>query len=110
MNSPRNDSLLPLVHMLAVSMKLPPDSRYASYNFFASSLPAPHPQSSPKVMAPSATSETRNPEFPSSLYFISPSSISLGSLSYRSQAAGSAITGFFWGPDFPPLRFPVFFV
>jgi hypothetical protein len=61
-------------------------------------------------MAPSASSETRNPEFPSSLYFISSSSISLDSLSYRSQAAGSAITGFFWGPDFPPLSFPVFFV
>src|SRR5215467_7956361 len=70
MNSPRNDSLAPLVYRLAVSMKLPPASRKALYTFCASSLAAPQPQSSPKVIVPSAASDTRSPEFPSSLYFI----------------------------------------
>src|SRR5215468_4786442 len=69
-NSPRNDSLAPLVYKLAVSMKLPPASRKALYTFCASSLAAPQPQSSPKVIVPSAASDTRRPEFPSSLYFI----------------------------------------
>src|SRR5437879_5108432 len=57
------------VYTLAVSMKLPPASRNASYTFLASSFAAPQPQSSPKVMVPSAASETRSPECPSSLYF-----------------------------------------
>ena len=43
--------------MLAVSMKLPPASRKASYTFRASSLAVPQPQSSPKVIVPSAASE-----------------------------------------------------
>src|SRR5882672_547747 len=51
-------------------MKLPPASRKASYTFRASSFAAPQPQSSPKVIVPRAASDTRSPEFPSSLYFI----------------------------------------
>src|ERR1700720_983324 len=57
MNSPRNDSLVPFVYRLAVSIKLPPASRKASYTFRASSLAAPQPQSSPKVIVPSASSD-----------------------------------------------------
>src|SRR5262245_54791570 len=52
-------------------MKLPPASRKALYTFCASSLAAPQPQSSPKVIVPRAISDTLSPEFPSSLYFIS---------------------------------------
>src|SRR6202030_2196570 len=51
-------------------MKLPPASRKASYTFRASSLAAPQPQSSPKVIVPSAVSETRSPLLPKSRYFI----------------------------------------
>src|SRR6185369_856915 len=69
-NSPRKDSLVPLVYRLAVSMKLPPASRKASYTFRASSFAAPQPQSSPKVIVPSAASETRSPLLPKSLYLI----------------------------------------
>jgi hypothetical protein len=36
----------------------------------ASFFAEPYPQSSPKVMVPRQISDTRNPEFPSSLYFI----------------------------------------
>ena len=68
-NSPRNDSLVPFVYTLAVSMKLPPASRKASYTFRASSFEAPQPQSSPKVIVPSAASETRSPLLPKSRYF-----------------------------------------
>src|SRR5262249_40358941 len=63
-------SLVPFVYKLAVSMKLPPASRNASYTFRASSFAAPQPQSLPKVIVPRAASDTRRPEFPSSLYFI----------------------------------------
>src|SRR5580700_7247110 len=51
-------------------MKLPPASRKASYTFRDSSLAAPQPQSSPKVIVPSAASETRSPLLPKSRYFI----------------------------------------
>src|SRR5580700_10810601 len=51
-------------------MKLPPASRKASYTLRASSLGAPQPQSSPNVIAPSATSDTRSPLLPKSLYRI----------------------------------------
>src|SRR6266566_4888644 len=51
-------------------MKFPPASRKASYTFLASSLAEPQPHSSPKVMVPSATSETRSPELPKSRYRI----------------------------------------
>src|SRR5580658_7797066 len=56
--------------MLAVSMKLPPALRKASYTLRASSLAVPQPQSSPKVMVPSAASETRRPLLPKSRYRI----------------------------------------
>src|SRR6266446_6315025 len=46
------------------------DSRKALYTFCASSLGAPQPQSSPKVMVPRANSDTRNPDLPRSRYFI----------------------------------------
>src|SRR4030095_4688859 len=69
-NSPRNDSLVPFVYKLAVSTKLPPASRKASYTFRDSSLAAPQPQSSPKVIVPSAASETRSPLLPKSRYRI----------------------------------------
>src|SRR5579862_1791614 len=67
-NSPRNDSLVPLVYRLAVSMKFPPASRNASYTFRASSFAVPQPQSSPNVIVPSANSETRRPLLPKSRY------------------------------------------
>src|SRR5579871_1413094 len=51
-------------------MKLPPVSRKASYTFRASSLAEPQPQSSPKVMVPSAASETRSPLLPNNRYRI----------------------------------------
>src|SRR5882672_7531669 len=72
-NSPRNDSLEPFVYKLAVSIKLPPAARNASYTFRASSLAAPQPQSSPKVIVPSAASETRRPLLPKSRYFMNES-------------------------------------
>ena len=43
MNSPRNDSLVPLVYMLAVSMKLPPGFTEGVVHFWASSWAAPTP-------------------------------------------------------------------
>src|SRR5260370_11166094 len=54
--------------MFAVSMKLPPASLNASYIRRDSSLDAPQPRSSPKVMVPRHNSETRNPLWPNSLY------------------------------------------
>src|SRR6202040_893107 len=51
-------------------MKLPPASRNESYTFRASSFAEPSPRSSPKVMAPSAASETRSPLLPKSRYRI----------------------------------------
>src|ERR1700730_3966684 len=51
-------------------MKFPPASQKASYTFLASSLAEPQPNSSPKVMVPSAASETRSPELPKSRYRI----------------------------------------
>ena len=50
--------------------EIAPASRKASYTFRASSLAAPQPQSSPKVMVPSAASETRSPLLPKSRYRI----------------------------------------
>src|SRR5437016_7352471 len=55
-------------------MKLPPASANRSKIRRLSSSEAPHPQSSPNVMVPSASSETRSPVGPSSLYLIPPSS------------------------------------
>src|SRR5690349_7416281 len=49
-------------------MKLPPRSTNASNTRRLSSLEAPKPQSSPKVMVPRQSSETRSPLFPRSLY------------------------------------------
>src|SRR5258706_14326701 len=54
--------------MFAVSMKLPPASLKASYIRRDSSLGAPQPRSSPKVMVPRHNSETRKPLCPNSLY------------------------------------------
>ena len=51
-------------------MKSPPASRKASYTFRASSFAAPQPQSSPRVIVPSAASETRSPLLPKSRYRI----------------------------------------
>ena len=74
-------------------------------DFCASSFAAPHPQSSPKVIVPSAASETRSPQCPGSLYFITfLSGVCLLSISgslhtkpsrlrYRSQAPGNAAVG-----------------
>src|SRR5258708_21069645 len=49
-------------------MKLPPASMKASYIRRDSSLGAPQPRSSPKVMVPRHNSDTRNPLCPNSLY------------------------------------------
>src|SRR4030065_106370 len=45
-------------------MKFPPASRKASKILRLSSFDAPHPSSSPKVMAPRQSSETRRPNRP----------------------------------------------
>src|SRR5688572_19465715 len=68
-NSPRNVSLRPPLYRFAVSTKLPPASRKPSYRRRLSSFSTPHP-GMPKVIAPSASSETRRPLLPSSRYFI----------------------------------------
>ena len=65
MNSPSSFSLVPFVYRLAVSTKFPPAARNASYMARLSSLPAPQPQSSPNVMVPRHSSETRRPLRPS---------------------------------------------
>src|ERR1700751_6157102 len=49
-------------------MTLPPASANRSSILALTSADAPQPQSSPKVMVPSATSESRTPELPKSLY------------------------------------------
>src|SRR5437867_8956591 len=49
-------------------MKLPPASAKRSKIFRLSSLEAPHPQSSPKVMVPRTSSDTLTPLRPNSLY------------------------------------------
>src|SRR6202165_460757 len=54
--------------MSAVSMTLPPASANRSSILALTSGDAPQPQSSPKVMVPSATSEIRTPDLPKSLY------------------------------------------
>ena len=69
-NSPTNFSLVPLVYRLAVSTKLPPASANASKILRLSSFDAPQPHSSPNVIVPRHSSETRRPVFPSSLYRI----------------------------------------
>src|SRR3990172_7114780 len=75
-NSPTNFSLVPPVYRFAVSTKFPPASTYASKIFRLSSFDAPQPHSSPNVIVPRHSSETRSPVFPSSLYRI-------GSASFR---------------------------
>src|SRR5512139_3095899 len=67
-NSPVNFSLVPLVYRFAVSTKFPPASAKASKIFRLSSFEDPQPHSSPKVIVPRHSSETRNPVLPSSLY------------------------------------------
>src|ERR1700682_4657094 len=49
-------------------MTLPPASANRSSILALTSGDAPQPQSSPKVMVPSATSEIRTPDLPKSLY------------------------------------------
>src|SRR5258708_21269157 len=49
-------------------MTLPPASANRSRILALTSEDAPQPQSSPKVMVPSATSEIRTPDLPKSLY------------------------------------------
>src|SRR2546425_9375899 len=49
-------------------MTLPPASANRSSILALTSGDAPQPQSSPKVMVPSATSESRTPDLPKSLY------------------------------------------
>src|SRR4030081_1261668 len=49
-------------------MTLPPASANRSSIVALTSGGAPQPQSSPKVMVPSATSEIRTPDLPKSLY------------------------------------------
>jgi hypothetical protein len=73
-NSPRNVSLRPPLYRLAVSMKLPPASRKPSYTRRLSSFSTPQP-GIPNVIAPSASSDTRRPLFPSNRYFIAKTSI-----------------------------------
>src|SRR6516165_4539589 len=51
-------------------MKLPPASRKASRTRRLSSFDEPQPQSSPKVIVPRQSSETRRPDLPSSRYRI----------------------------------------
>src|SRR2546430_1284979 len=51
-------------------MTLPPASANRSSILALTSGDAPQPQSSPKVMVPSATSESRTPVVPKSLYFM----------------------------------------
>jgi hypothetical protein len=55
----------PRVYPLAVSMKLPPRSMNAASIASDSPTVAPHPHSSPKVIAPRQNGLTRNPERPS---------------------------------------------
>src|SRR5262245_17044013 len=68
MNSPRNCSLVPSVYVFAVSMKLPPCSQKAWSMAKLSSLSAPKPQSSPKVIVPRQSSEILRPLLPRVLY------------------------------------------
>src|ERR1700681_2049149 len=49
-------------------MTLPPASANRSSILALTSGEAPQPQSSPKVIVPSATSESRTPDLPKSLY------------------------------------------
>src|SRR5512140_1461830 len=58
--------------MFAVSRKLPPASAKASNTPTASVRWLPHPHSVPNVIVPSASSDTRRPDRPSSLYRIIP--------------------------------------
>src|SRR5712691_7553502 len=51
-------------------MTLPPASANRSSILALTSGGAPQPQSSPKVMVPSATSEIRTPDLPKSLYLM----------------------------------------
>src|SRR3989442_1126420 len=51
-------------------MKFPPASAYRSKMRPPSSFDAPHPQSSPNVIVPRASSDTRSPLRPSSLYLM----------------------------------------
>src|SRR3979411_2769388 len=51
-------------------MTLPPASANRSSILALTSGDAPQPQSSPKVIVPSATSESRTPDVPKSLYFM----------------------------------------
>src|SRR5262245_39283442 len=58
-------------------MKLPPASRKPSYTLRLSSFSTPQP-GIPNVIAPSASSETRRPLWPSSRYFIGGAPIHVG--------------------------------
>src|SRR5262245_41729462 len=71
-SSPTIFSLEPLVYMFAVSRKLPPAAPNVSNIFRDSSAEPPQPQSSPNVIVPKQSSDTRKPELPSSLYLIHP--------------------------------------
>ena len=51
-------------------MKLPPASKKASRIWRLSSFDEPQPQSSPKVIVPRHSSETRRPDLPSNRYRI----------------------------------------
>src|SRR5512141_1736457 len=71
-NSPTNFSLVPPVYRFAVSTKFPPASAYASKIPRLSSFDAPQPHSSPNVIVPRHSSETRRPVLPSNLKRIAP--------------------------------------
>src|SRR5437868_13167765 len=59
--------------MFAVSKNVPPASANLSMMSLAARSSIPQDLGSPKVIVPSANSETRNPDDPSSLYRISAS-------------------------------------
>src|SRR4030081_919263 len=71
-------------------MTLPPASANRSSILALTSGAAPQPQSSPKVMVPSATSEIRTPDFPKSLYRMRfPHSLWIGDRPATNVCAGS---------------------
>src|SRR3982074_3537987 len=89
-SSPRMVSDVPLVETSALSMTLPPASANRSSILALTSGDAPQPQSSPKVMVPSATSEIRTPDLPKSLYRMRfPHSLWIGDRPAANVSAGS---------------------
>src|SRR6185312_12515705 len=66
--SPRILSALPSEYMFAVSRNVPPASANLSRMSLAVRSSIPQDLGSPKVIVPSANSETRNPDDPSNLY------------------------------------------